>query len=312
MTQDALLRKRDRHIHLGRKRISRRQLRENVVGWLFIAPNWIWILVFTAYPLYASLRLSFREWNPIGVDNFVGLANYSRLLDDWVFRLAYKNALYYALLTVPTGLIWGIVIAIAVQNIRWKGFIRALYFVPTITSGVAIAVFWGWIYNPDYGLLNGLLRMVSIQGPHWLGYTKWAMPAVSLVVVWAGTGYWMVVFLAALLDIPKEYLDAARVDGASSWQTLWRVTLPLLTPTIFYYLTMAVITVWGAFDLVFVMTKGGPANATLMPALHMYNEAWTQLRMGYASAMAWVMGIIIFTLTMIHFAISRRWVHYGR
>ena len=296
----------------GRMCISRRSLRENITGWLFIAPNIIWVLVFTAYPLYASLRLSFRAWNPIGLDKYVGLANYRELLNDWVFRLSYKNALYYALLTVPTGLIVAIAAAIAVQNIRWRGFFRTLYFMPTVTSGVAIAIFWSWLYNADYGLINGILRMVNVQGPNWLGHTKWAMPSVALVVVWAGTGYWMVVFLASLLDIPMEYLDAAKVDGASSWQILRHITIPLITPTIFYYLTMALITVWTSFELIYIMTEGGPANATLMPAVHLYGEAWQRLRMGYASAMAWVMALVIFILTALHFAFGRRWVHYGR
>jgi multiple sugar transport system permease protein len=293
-----------------RLRISPRRLRDNVSGWLFIAPLWFSVLVFTAYPLYASLRLSFREWNPLGLDEYVGLANYKELLHDWVFWLAYKNALYYALLTIPAGLVWGIAVAFALQNIRWRGFLRALYFMPTVTASVAIAIFWSLIFQPDYGLLNNMLRYFGIEGPNWLGHTQWALPSISLVVVWMGTGYWMVIFLAALLDIPQDYLDAARVDGASFWQGFRYVTLPLLTPAIFYYLTNALITVWVQFEIVLVMTGGGPANSTLMPALHLYREAWAELQMGYASALAWVMAVIIFALTALHFGIARRWVHY--
>lgn len=296
----------------GKIHMSRRVLRDNIEGWLFISPVVISVLVFTVYPLYGSLRLSFREWNPLGTDTYVGLTNYKELVNDWVFLLSYKNALYYALLTVPAGLVWGVGLAIAVQNIRWRAFLRALYFLPTVTSSAAIAVFWSLIYQPDYGLLNSLLQMLSIEGPNWLYSTRWAMISVSIVVVWMGSGYWMVVFLAGLLDIPQDCLDAAKVDGASAWQNVCFVIIPLLTPTIFYYLTNALITVWVSFDIVYIMTSGGPANATLMPAVHLYNVAWGQLRMGYASALAWVMAIVIFILTALHFALARRWVHYER
>lgn len=295
-----------------RPRITRRRLRENITGWLFVAPVFVWALVFTAYPLVSSLRLSFYEWNPFGTNLFIGLANYRELLHDRVFILAYKNALYYAALGIPAGLVWGIAVALAVQNIRGRAFFRALFFLPTVTSSAAIGIFWSWIYQRDYGLLNGLLQMIGIDGPNWLGNTSWAMPSVVIVVIWAGTGYWMVIFLAALLDIPPEFVEAARTDGASGWQVFRHITLPLLSPAIFYYLTSALITVWSQFDLVYVMTGGGPANATLMPAVHLYREAWTQLRMGYASAMAWVMALVIFALTALHFGLARKWVHYGR
>jgi multiple sugar transport system permease protein len=291
-------------------RISRRRLLENISGWLFIAPLWLWVLVFTAYPLVESLRLSFRNWNPLGQDEYVGLANYKELAGDWVFWLAYKNALYYALLTIPAGLVWGIAVALALQNIRWRATLRALYFMPTVTSSVAIGIFWALIYQADYGLLNNSLHLFGIEGPNWLGHTAWALPSISLVVVWMGTGYWMVIFLAALLDIPQDYIDAAKVDGATFWQGFRYVTLPLLTPSIFFYITNGLITVWLQFEIVFVMTSGGPANSTLMPAVHLYTEAWSHLRMGYASAIAWVMAIIIFALTAVHFFLARKWVHY--
>jgi multiple sugar transport system permease protein len=295
-----------------RRPFSRRRAGDNIAGWLFIAPNILWVGVFTAYPLLSSFVLSFREWNPVGVNKYVGLANYQELLSDWVFLLAYKNALVYALITVPAGLVWGIALALALQNARGRLVFRALYFLPTITSGVAIAIMWAWVLNADFGLLNGVLRLIGVSGPNWLGDSRWALPSVSGVVVWHGTGYWMIIFLAALLDVPQEYVDAARVDGANRLQTFRHVTLPMLTPSIFYYLTNALITVWIAFELPFVMTGGGPANATLMPAQHLYQVGWQEFRMGYASALAWVMASLIFVFTALHFALARRWVHYGR
>jgi len=295
-----------------RARLPETSRRDNIAGWLFITPVLLWLLVFTAFPLAYSLYLSFREWNPLFMDEYVGLANYAELMQDKVFLKAYRNALVYAALTIPAGLVWGIAVALAVQRIRGRAFFRALYFLPTVTSSVAIAIVWSLVYQQDYGLMNSLLRYVNIQGPNWLGHSSWALLSISLVVVWAGTGFWMIVFLAGLLDIPQEYYDAAKVDGATGWQSLWRITLPLLSPTIFYYITNGLITVWVQFEIPFVMTGGGPANATLMPALHLYNEAWNLLRMGYASAMAWVMALIIFIITALHFGLSRRWVNYDR
>ena len=295
-----------------RARLPETTRRDNIAGWLFITPVLLWLLVFTAFPLVYSLYLSFREWNPLFLDDYVGLANYAELMQDRVFLTAYRNALVYAALTIPAGLVWGIAVALAVQRIRGRAFFRALYFLPTVTSSVAIAIVWSLVYQQDYGLMNSLLRYVNVQGPNWLGHSSWALLSISIVVVWAGTGFWMIVFLAGLLDIPQEYYDAAKVDGATGWQSLRRITLPLLSPTIFYYITNGLITVWVQFEIPFVMTAGGPANATLMPALHLYNEAWTQLRMGYASAMAWVMAIIIFIITALHFGLSRRWVNYDR
>jgi multiple sugar transport system permease protein len=294
------------------RRISRRVLQENIEGWLFILPVVLSLLIFTAYPLYWSLILSFREWNPLGQDQFIGLANYKALLNDKLLFQSLQHVLVYALYTIPAGLIWGIGVALALQNIRWRAFFRALYFLPTVTSSIAISVVWSLIFQPDWGVLNNVLHFFGIQGPNWLGQTSTAMISVSIVAVWMGTGYWMVIFLAGLLDIPSDYLDAARVDGASSFQVFRYVTLPQLTPTIFYYLTSALISVWTMFDIVYVMTNGGPANSTMMPAVHLYNVAWTHLRMGYASAIAWVMAFFIFTFTAIHFGLSRRWVSYER
>jgi multiple sugar transport system permease protein len=294
------------------RRISKRVLRDNIDGWLFILPVVISMLVFTAYPMYWSLVLSFREWNPLGQDKFIGLANYQALLNDKLLFMSLQHVLVYALYTIPAGLVWGIGVAMALQNIRWRGFFRALYFLPTVTSSIAISVIWSLIFQPDWGVLNNGLRFFGIIGPNWLGQTSTAMVSVSIVAVWMGTGYWMVIFLAGLLDIPTDYLNAARVDGASQLQVFRYITLPQLTPTIFYYLTNALITMWTMFDIVYVMTKGGPANSTMMPAVHLYTVAWTHLEMGYASAIAWVMALLIFTFTAIHFGFSRKWVSYER
>jgi len=289
-----------------------RRWRDNIAGYSFIAINLAWVLIFTFYPVCRSFILSFQEWNPIEGSKFIGLDNYKEILQDWVFGIAFKNALYYALLTIPAGLVLAIVLAIALHRIKGRTLFRTLYFSPSICSSVAIAIIWTWLYNSQYGLINDLLGHVGIKGPGWLIDPRWAMPAVSITVVWAGCGYWMVMFLAGLQDIPEVYYDAAKVDGATSLQVFRFITLPMLTPTIFFYLTMAFITVWYQFDLVYVMTGGGPVNSTIMPALVIYEAAFRDFRMGYAAAVAWVMFAITFIITFLHFKISGRWTFYGR
>jgi len=295
------------------RRLNRRRWRDNIAGYLFIGPNLIWFFVFFAYPLVWSFVLSLQNWQAFGPSPWVGLSNYVQLLSDAVFGTAYKNAAIYALLTIPAGLIWGVATAVALGRVmRSRRIFRTLFFLPSITSTVAVAVIWKWLFNQDYGLLNASLHLLGIQGPNWLNDPTWALPAVSLTVVWSNTGYWMIIFLAGILDIPQEYYEAARVDGATGWQSLWRITIPLLTPSIFYYLIIALITVWQQFDLVYVMTQGGPANATTMPAFQLYTTAFQNLQVSYASAMAWVIGLIAFALAGVNFLVGRRWVSYAR
>lgn len=296
---------------ITKRKLSKRW-RDNIAGYGFISINLIWVLIFAAWPIYYSFKLSFLEWNPLGTSIFVGLENYREVLDDWVFGTALKNALYYALLTVPGGLIFALGLAIALSKIRGRVVLRVLYFVPAVCSTVAVGVLWRWMYNPDYGLINNLLSHLRIEGPNWLGNPKWAISAISIVVVWAGAGYWMVIFLAGILGIPEVYYDAASIDGAASWQKFRYITLPLITPTIFFYLTMALITVWYQFDFIYVMTAGGPAQSTTMPAYVIYEAAFRDFRMGYACALAWVTFIVAFVMMGLHILLSKKWTFYGK
>jgi multiple sugar transport system permease protein len=297
-----------------RRRWTRRRLRDNVAAYLFIAPNIIAFLAFLAVPLVRSIILCFQNWQPFGSSPWVGLDNFRQLFADWTFGLAYQHAVLYAIYTIPAGLVWGIVTAVALSRLqRTRVLFRTLFYLPSLTSGVAVALMWSWIFNGnDYGLLNAFLHLFGIAGANWLGDPSWALPAISLTVVWNGTGYWMLIFLAGLMDIPPMYYEAARVDGASEWHSFWRITLPLLTPTIFFYLVLAFLSVWTQFDTVYVMTQGGPANATLMPAYLLYTDAFQNLQISYSSAMAWVIGIIAFVLAGLNFLLGRRWVQYAR
>lgn len=297
---------------ITKRKLSKRW-RDNIAGYGFISINVIWVLIFGAGPIYYSFKLSFHEWNPLGTSIFIGLENYREVLSDWVFGMAFKNALYYALLTIPAGLIFALILAIALSKIRGRLLLRTLYFLPSVCSTVAIGILWKWMYNPDYGLINTLLGYAGIaKEPHWLGAPEWAMPAISIVVVWAGYGYWMVIFLAGILGIPQIYYDAASIDGATSWQKFRHITFPLVTPTIFFYLTMSLITVWYQFDFIYVMTGGGPAQSTTMPAYVIYEAAFRDFRMGYACAIAWVMFAIAFIMIGLHILLSKKWTFYGK
>lgn len=292
----------------------RGRARENVIAYLFLAPSLIGFAAFVALPLVQSLIISFENWRVSGHSPWAGLANYRRLLSDWVFKDSYIHAALYALYTIPAGLVWGIATAVAMTKLsRSRTVFRTLFFLPSLTSTVATSIVWSWFFNGQrYGLLNAFLGVFGISGNNWLQDPTWALVAISAAVVWNNTGYWMLIFLAGLLDIPTELYEAARVDGANAWQGFRRITLPLLSPTILYYLVVAFITVWSQFEMVLIMTAGGPANSTTMPAYLIYTTAFQNLEMSYASAMAWVIGIVAFILAGTNLLLGRKWVTYAR
>jgi multiple sugar transport system permease protein len=292
----------------------RARLQENAIAYVFLAPALIGLVAFLLIPLVQSLAVSFQNWQIYGPSPWVGLANYRHLLSDWVFLQSYLHAAVYAVYTIPAGLIWGIVTALALSRLsKARVLFRTLFFLPSVTSSVAVSIVWSWFFNgQQYGLFNAFLGLFGLHGNNWLADPRWALAVISVAVVWNNTGYWMLIFLAGLLNIPTEYYEAARVDGANGWHSFWRITLPLLSPTILYYLVIAFITVWTQFDTVYVMTGGGPANATTMPAFLIYTDAFQNLQMSYASAMAWVIGIIAFILAGANFLFGRRWVSYAR
>lgn len=297
----------------ARWRLSPLTRRELGYGLIFIAPWVIGFMLFTAYPILASLFYSFTDHDVLTPPAFVGIANYRDLLTtDHLFFTAVRNTLYFAVFSIPLHIVLSIAIALLLNlEVRGMSLYRTIFFIPSIVPQVASALLWAWILNPQFGLANAILKRVGLPQLGWLSDPVWSKPSLILMGLWAAGGT-MVIYLAALQDVPKDLYEAADIDGAGAWTKTRRITLPLITPTIFYYLTNALITVWLQFEIVYVMTGGGPANATLMPAVHLYNEAWRELRMGYASAMAWVMAVVIFALTGLHFGLARRWVHYER
>jgi len=286
--------------------------REELTAWLFISPIVLGILIFQFYPTLFSLYISFTQWNLLSPPKWIGVANYVTLFTtDRFFKNTMSNTITYAAWTVIAGLVLGLFFAVLLnQEIRGKYLYRAIYFVPVVAPTVAVALLWQVLYDPNFGVFNGLLRMVGVHGPNWLGSTAWAMRSIIFEAIWAGLGFTILIFLAGLQGISQEYYEAAEIDGANAVQKFFFITMPLLSPTTFFLLVTGVIGSFQVFDIPFVMTGGGPANATQMVVMYLYNNAFTIQKMGLASAVAFMVFVVIIILTFLNFRISKRWVFY--
>ncbi len=294
-------------------RVSRMRRSEIIEGILYLSPWIIGFTVFVAGPLLASIFMSFTKYNVLRPPVFVGLDNfvYAFTKDD-LFLPSIWRTFYYALLLVPLGMIGSLFVAILLnQKLIATTIWRTLYFLPTLTPLVAAALLWRWMLNPDVGLVNYLLAKVGIEGPGWLNSTTWAIPSLVIMGLWASVGgSRMIIFLAGLQDVPAELLESAEIDGAGTWAKFWNVTLPLISPTIFFNLVLGVIFALRTFEVAFIATNGGPARATWFISLHIYQNAFVSFDMGYASALSWVFFIIISGLTFLQFKLSGQWVFY--
>jgi len=271
---------------------------------MFVSPAAVFLLVFSLIAIVVSLVLSFSDWNPFKADwGLVGLDNYQTAFGSKRFWRAFKNTGQYVGLSVPAITITSLLLAlIGNQARKLRSTYRTLFFVPTITPGVVVALIWIWMYRPD-GVVNELLHYVGIEGPNWLMDSKMAMPAIIIMSTWAAVGYYMIIFMAGLADIPEIYFEAARVDGANRWQTFWHITLPLLrNPLIFVVITL-VISAWQVFTQMFIMTLGGPAGATESVQWEIYRNGFLRYDMGLAAAMSWVLFAVIFVFTAIQLRI---------
>lgn len=286
--------------------------REGFWASLFLAPNLIGFLIFVFMPIVASFGLSFTSWDLLTEVEWVGLGNYAALLmEDEIFWRVLWNTIYFSIGTVPVSMIIALFLAMALdRKIIGMKLYRAAYFVPFISSTVAVAVVWQWLYNPSFGLLNYLLGLVGLSGPSWLSSTTWAMPAVIIMSIWRGLGFPMLLYLAGLQGIPDSYYEVAEIDGAG-WFTKFRhVTIPLLSTTTFFVLIMSIIGSFQVFDQIYIMTGGGPARSTSVLVHYMYQNAFNYFRMGYANAIAYVMFFLVFLFTMVQFRRSKNWVVY--
>jgi multiple sugar transport system permease protein len=291
---------------------SRRERQAIVRGLLFVSPWLVGLLWFYVYPFFASLYYSFHNTTPFATGTFTGLENYRLLLSDPLFWKSLQNTFYYTGVAVILGNLFALALALLLsQNLRGMTFYRTIFYLPSIVPFVAVSVVWIWILHPQYGIVNYALEWLGLPVLGWFSDPLWAMPGLIIVSLW-GTGNMMIIYLAGLLDIPKELHEAATIDGATAWQRTLRITVPLLTPIILFNVVIGLIGGFQYFVQPYIITQGGPADATLVYALYLYQNAFSYFRMGYASAMAWVLFVIIMVVTLLVFRSSGRWVFYRR
>jgi multiple sugar transport system permease protein len=278
-------------------------------GMLFILPWFIGFTIFSLGPFFASLAISLTDWNMADPPRFVGLNNYTRLFSDEIYLKSLFNTVYYTAFHVPGQILLAFIVA-GLLNRRVNGlpFFRTCFYLPAVTSGAATAIIWLWLFQPN-GLINQALGAVGLPSPNWLGSTQWAMPTLILMSFW-NIGTPMLLFLAGLQGVPQSLYEAAEIDGAGWWGKVRHVTLPMMTPVIFLTAVLGIIGSFQVFTPALLVTGGGPANATVFLVLYLYWNGWSYFKMGYASAMAWTLLLMILVFTGIQFGIAKRWVYY--
>lgn len=296
---------------------SKNRRRELIAALCFLLPNLIGFLIFMAGPLLASLGISLLEWNLLNPPTWLGLENYYHLVQDEDFWLSLRATFYYMAGSVPLSIVSALLLALALnQKIRGIAIYRTIYFIPVVSSMIAVALMWRWMYNPTSGILNYMLDWLfttlhlPLTPPDWLQSRVWAMPAIILMSVWKGLGYNMVLFLAGLQGIPAHLYEAAEIDGATSWYKFRHITLPLLTPTTFFIVIISLIGSFQIFEQAYIMTQGGPARSTVTTVYYIYENGFQWYQMGYASAVAWVLFALILLVTVVQWRYQDRWVFY--
>lgn len=314
---------------------NKRYWRETLEAYCYLLPAFVILGMFSFYPVVKSIYMSFFDWSLLrDTQYFVGMENYQKILSDKVFIQAIQNTLRYVVGYVPFSIGLALIVAVLLNSkIRFRGTLRLAYFLPWVTSSVAISMVWRWIYNQHYGLLNmmlaGLARFVNnfvsfvsfgtltdiwhFTGPNWLMDPKWTIINIVIISVWKSMGYNIVIFLAGLQNVPNELYEAAEVDGASPWQSFWKITLPLISPTTFFISIISIIGSFKLFTEIYVLYTGrpGPLNSGMTIVYYVYRMAFERYRMGYASAAAYILFGIIFIFTLIQMAASKRKVHYA-
>ena len=287
---------------------------EAVAGFIYISPWLLGFLAFTAFPFLASFYLSFTDYTVVSQPRFAGFANYVEALSgDDLFWGSLRRTFTYAVIGVPLGILGSLACALLLnQGLKGTTLFRVLFFLPSLTPLVALALLWQWIFQPDFGVLNFLLAKVGIDGPGWLSSIEWALPSLIIMALWGTVGGGqMVIFLAGLQGVPQELYEAVEIDGGGPWFKFRHVTLPMISPTMFFNLILGVIGALRVFTVAYVSTEGGPAYATWFYILHLYTQAFKYFNMGYASALAWIFFIILIAFTYLQVRASRHWVFYA-
>lgn len=286
-------------------------MRQNLAGIAFLTPNLLGFMAFTSLPVVASLVLAFFKWDILTPPVFVGLGNFIDLYHDESFWQAMYNT-FFIMMSIPISMAGSLCLAL-ILNVSLRGVVvfRTLYFLPCICSGIGLLLLWRWIYS-DIGMLNVMLSYIGIKGPNWLDSIAWAKPALMFMMVWGSMGGTnMILYLAALHGVNPELYEAAEVDGATVWQKFWNITWPMISPTTFFIFIMSIISgMQGSFDAVYILTKGGPAGSTVTLGYHIYRHAYRLFNMGYAAAMAWILFVIVFIITIINWKYGGKKVHY--
>lgn len=284
--------------------------RRTVIGYLFISPFILGFLLWFLIPALTAVWLTFTDWNLIRAPRYVGLDNITNLWSDTLFWQALKVTTIYTLASVPIGLVTSFLLALLINTkVRGIALFRTIYYLPSIVPAVASAVLWAWIFNTDFGLANVALRAVGLPKIQWLQDPSWALPALIIMSLW-GLGGSMVIYLAGLQGIPDVFYEAAEIDGAGRWSQLWNITIPLISPVIFFNLIIGIIGTFQVFTAGFLITDGGPQNSTLFYVLYLYRNGFEFLKMGYAAALAWVLFLVIMALTLLVFKYVGGMVHY--
>lgn len=286
-------------------------LRENTAGWLFVLPWIIGFILFTGGPILAAFAISFTQWDVVNDPIWIGLDNYRRMLDDPQALQALKVTTIYTAVSVPLHTALAFMLALLLNNpLRGVGLYRTIFYLPSILPVAAVAVIWRWVLSPQYGVFNYLLSLVGIEGPDWLASPSWALPALILMSLFQLGGA-LIIFLAGLQGVPRDLYEAAMVDGAGWWRKQWNVTLPMMTPYILFQIVIGFVTTLQVFVQPYLMTEGGPQDATLFFLLYVYRNAFQFFSMGYASALSWVLFIYVVLLTLLILRSSRAWVYYA-
>jgi multiple sugar transport system permease protein len=285
-----------------------------LTGYAFLAPSFAGFAIFVLLPVIAALGISFTDWNLISTPHWVGLHNYTQLVTaDAIFGQVFRNTVLFTLGTVPARVILSLLLAVLLnQAVRGIAAFRTAYFMPVVAPVVATALVWTWIFNGNFGLLNYALLKIGVHNPpNWLLSTTWALPAIMIFSVWKNVGFTSIIYLAGLQSIPHELYEAAAVDGAGRLAKFWHVTVPMVSPTTFFVLVISVIFAFQVFEESFVMTSGGPANATNTIVFDIFQTGFKYFNMGAASALAWILFAVLIVVTLIQVIGQRRWVHYG-
>uniref|UniRef100_A0A540VL54 Sugar ABC transporter permease n=1 Tax=Litorilinea aerophila TaxID=1204385 RepID=A0A540VL54_9CHLR len=281
-----------------------------MVGYIFISPFILGFLLWFLLPAVTALWLAVNDWNLIRPPRFVGADNFLKMGTDRLFWQSLKVTTVFSIISVPVGLVLSFLLALLMNTkVRGIAFFRTVYYLPSIVPAVASAVLWAWILNTEFGLLNVLLQALGLPKVPWLQDPEWALPALILMSLW-GLGGSMIIYLAGLQGIPETYYEAARIDGAGRWAQLRHITIPLMSPIIFFNLIMGIIGSFQIFTAGYLVTNGGPQNATLFYVLYLYRNGFEYLDMGYAAALAWILFFIILALTLFVFKYVGRMVHY--